>query len=487
MFGERERRQIKWILEELKCRRESILKDLSFDLSSVKFFFDSGYFDSVEDPLEKTSKEISISTIFELPGTLIPVFKVKINGVIYVTTLNLKKAVGTFGVGGENVVSKEDLILIAQIFDEPEKLFTPTYTNENLVPISLGGYKNGEPATPPEGLNFQEAMDKFLFPDIKPEINSFSATPQPLYNQPVNYDINLTWDISIETVGASIDTVTLDYRRGSDSWDNTSLTDNTSATHTITVLDNRDITYRLKVVDTMGNEKTSTFNRTVQNYQKPSIDVKVNNKNSDTLERGSDVTVTGTIDRNRQYVPLSSWSLKMSTNDGAFTEVLNNTDDGSPDISAETNISITHSFVNGNSFNKVEFRLDVTDIETTNSSAIRVVNYKDYSYFGVSTLDTFNISLFGSLTEVKNLNTKGYTPSPFASTIPVGSYIWYLYPTSYGDLEDLLLGPSPIGLGGLIIDTNKTFTNSNGVNVSYYAVRSSDDGAYQEGQQITFI
>jgi hypothetical protein len=89
------------------------------------------------------------------------------------------------------------------------------YVNENLVPETQGGFFAGEPATPPEGLTFQEFNNKFLFPEVRPSI-SFTANNLTLergtdYTQQIT--INFTQggagnliSYSLEKDGAEIST-----------------------------------------------------------------------------------------------------------------------------------------------------------------------------------------------------------------------------------------------------------------------------------------
>jgi len=46
-----------------------------------------------------------------------------------------------------------------------------SYKNENTIPLTIGGFFAGEPATPPEGLTGYEFNNKLLFPAIRPTIS----------------------------------------------------------------------------------------------------------------------------------------------------------------------------------------------------------------------------------------------------------------------------------------------------------------------------
>ena len=361
------------------------------------------------------------------------------------------------------------------------------YVNESIVPQTRGGFKQGEKATGPNGLTLQESWDKFLFPAIPPEINTFSASPRPEYNQPAPYDITINWSIQIRSANAQIETLTLEYKING-GWVDlniSSTSPNDTFTHTINTLNNSTIRYRLTVTDNKGGSNSSQITRSVQNYQRPSIGLQVNGKNGDTLERGSSINVIGNIQRRRQYVPLQSWSLKAQENNGSFVEVASNTND----ISSQNTIdNITYNYSNGGSYNRLRFRLDVTDIEGNSSSSTRTVNFKDYSFFGRSTRNNYNSNLFSELSEtITNKNNREYSFT-FNSDFASAEHFWYLYPASYGSLNDFLLGPESLGLGSVkeFSYTPRVYNNPNGVNVDYYAIRSVTAGSYKNGQQIIF-
>ena len=68
------------------------------------------------------------------------------------------------------------------------------YTNTALLPNTQGGYFQGEPATPSEGLTVQEAFDKLLFPATQPTI-SFNVNSDIIergsnYSKTININFN---------------------------------------------------------------------------------------------------------------------------------------------------------------------------------------------------------------------------------------------------------------------------------------------------------
>ena len=241
------------------------------------------------------------------------------------------------------------------------------FTNTNLVPETVGGYLEGQPATTPSGFNLQESLDKLLFKPISPVL-TLSATPQPEFNQPVNYNIDLTWTVEIKSVGASIDTLSLEYRRDSGAW--TTLTTNTSLTtftHTITTVDNRNIDYRLTVTDTQGASKTISTTRSVQNYSQPSRSI-TKAPFQNVIERGVDITINSSVTRNRQYAIISNVKLQKSVNGGAWATVR---EENGADLGALINLT-EYTSDNGNNDSQIKFRILVTDSGNSNNAQIAI-------------------------------------------------------------------------------------------------------------------
>lgn len=186
------------------------------------------------------------------------------------------------------------------------------YINEDVVPITVGGFEGGLPATDSEGLTDKEFKDKLLFPSLAPNIENFVAIPQPQYNQPSPYDVNVSWDIIINTVGAGIASFKLEWKRSNETTWNTLTTNGTLTqfTHTLTSVNNNDINYRIMVEDTSGASQTATITRTVQNYQEPDGFI-ITEPSGNIIERGRLLGTTSDtrVIKNREFALLTGATL----------------------------------------------------------------------------------------------------------------------------------------------------------------------------------
>lgn len=120
MFGERERRQLKWIIEELKCHKIDIEANTPIEHSFIEIILDDNRFEEIFDPLKRVVKEINYSSPFELNGDLLPIFKIKMGGIIHAYSFNKKKPGGVYGRNGYRV-EEEELFLITKFVEEVEE------------------------------------------------------------------------------------------------------------------------------------------------------------------------------------------------------------------------------------------------------------------------------------------------------------------------------------------------------------------------------
>ena len=161
--------KINWLIKKVK---ELCLDNQSgglYSLGALEINFDSAN-DSFTSALQKAAFLINNSDTFELTGDYLPIVKITYQGVFYSITFNIK-AVGTFGVGGDTSLSEDNLFVASRFIDTGNPSDSIKYYNENLVPETQGGFYQGEPATPSEGLTVQESLDKLIFPATQPLIS----------------------------------------------------------------------------------------------------------------------------------------------------------------------------------------------------------------------------------------------------------------------------------------------------------------------------
>lgn len=276
--------------------------------------------------------------------------------------------------------------------------------NSNFV-VSLSGTKTflkwttGQ-TVPAQGKTAQEILLEGAVEPINPTLTLTSPTTIP-FNQ-VNISNVLNWTVVINSLGASIQSLNLEWRRNnSGSW--TSLTTNTSLltfTHTLTdsAFNTQPFNYRLTVIDSVGGQTTVTLNLTPQAYVAPTISFSANGtistpETQTKREWGNTAsTLAGSITRNSVNVPLQSYQLQVSINGGAWTNVGSSTSIGP----ASGTISATPHTATS-SANSVAYRVQVVDSFQTTTSTV-TINLVPMIYFGPADVNaTLNSALIRSL------------------------------------------------------------------------------------------
>lgn len=262
-----------------------------------------------------------------------------------------------------------------------------TWSNENIPPNSVGGYSNDEPATPPEGLTFSEAMNKLLFPILSPIISTFTATPQPEYLEP-NFTIDINWEIDIQTAGASLDSLNLEYRRNSSgNWSGLTPTITTGGTfnHNISGnTTNETFNYRLTATDSSGGESATTINRTMTSYVNPTLNP--SSILSQTREIGDiNYSTNRDIVKQSQYVPLTSWIPTIQLNNGSIDEFSGSTaiigDPTTENIDVNINENSITNILNATS---IKSWVKITDEETITNRQILNLTLRYKQFYGTT-------------------------------------------------------------------------------------------------------
>ena len=202
-------KQFRWLVERIKCLEKASGGSGSGSVGFKEFLLPLVVQES-ENVLNTFASLINALPRFQLTGEFIPFFKTRIANTLYTVCFDNLIATGSFGSTSGNPATEENLFIVSR-----EEDFDLRYINVNLVPETQGGFFAGEPATPPEGLTFQEFNNKFLFPEVRPSI-SFTANNLTLergtdYTQQIT--INFTQggagnliSYSLEKDGAEIST-----------------------------------------------------------------------------------------------------------------------------------------------------------------------------------------------------------------------------------------------------------------------------------------
>jgi len=209
LFGGDVYKNIKWIIRELKCQRDNSAPVVFYPVILPPL-------PNETNVLQETATLINALSFTDYPTNTIPVFFTEGATVTYVISIQ-NPGIGPtqFGQNSSNLVGEEDLFILAENITDLEE-FT-TYINTNLVPETIGGYIEGEPITPPEGVTQKEFNDKFFQDIILPSV-SFNVTNE-IIEKGSNYfksivttfnqnDAGNLLGISIEKDGTEVGTTT---------------------------------------------------------------------------------------------------------------------------------------------------------------------------------------------------------------------------------------------------------------------------------------
>ena len=161
-------KKFSWLAEQIRCIKASCVSSgQNVELFEIQL-------PEVEEDASNPLVVIA-GLINSLPNTLIqtnqiPLFKTKVFDTYYTIGLNKKPIDTSVGLNSEISILSSELIVVS--YEKEEGV----YINTDLSPLTLGGYIEGEPITPLEGLTQSQFNDKFFtnitLPTISFNINS---------------------------------------------------------------------------------------------------------------------------------------------------------------------------------------------------------------------------------------------------------------------------------------------------------------------------
>jgi hypothetical protein len=325
-----------------------------------------------------------------------------------------------------------------------------------------------------------------LFKDIAIEALaptvSLSSSTTIAFNQTAISNV-LNFSYIINSLGATVQSVSLDWRRGgSGSWVNLlTTTGSTTYTHNYTDTSGNTSTfnYRYVVTDTAGGVATGTTNITPAAYVAPSI----NSMSAGTTSRdlgNISSTISATIVRNSANVLLSTYRIQRSVNGGGYSDI-------SGTLTTISGSSYNVSYVdNDNTLlnsASIAYRIVVTDIYSTATGSVATISFTHRSFLGYSTNSVLNLNDILGLSNSTLTNSKSRTIA--GVTAGVGNYTYYVYASSAGDLSNCLLDGVEAILGAFTKQVpDVTGTNSYGANVSYRVYKSNSTNAFTNNSLI---
>lgn len=335
---------------------------------------------------------------------------------------------------------------------------------------TFGKFANGD-TVPAQGKTAEEVILLAAQEALEPTV-SLSSPTSIQFNQTAISNV-LNFSYTINSLGASVDTVLLEWRRNNTGSYTTLSTDTAATTFTHTLTDTNFNTepfnYRYTVTDTSGGTKTVTFNITPAAYSAPSISISAGTGTRYLGDIAS--TISGSVSRNSALVDISSYSIEVSVNGGAYSQI-------DTDTLAATggSYSFNHNDAALVNSTQLRYRVKVTDAFTTTTSAVRTINFFHRNVLGFSTSTSVTLSQIEAFGNISLTNQKERTFT--GVTAAASEYTYYVYAASDGDLNNVILdGTTPI-LGAFTKLTDVTGTNLNGATVTYRVYRSNAQGAF---------
>lgn len=316
-------------------------------------------------------------------------------------------------------------------------LSSSTQTFDSDITVSLGGgktfgrYEDGD-TIPASGKTANEVINLAITEPIAPTA-SLTSSSSVDFNQTA-VSITLNFSHTINSLGASVSSASLEFRRGNTgSWTvlSTSTSASSSYTHTFTDTANNtsQLNYRYTVTDSVAATTTVTKNINPDTYSSPSISLSVvadsttSPETNSSRERGNVAsTISGSISSNETYVDLVSYTLQYSVDNGAWTDV-----GSAQSISGQsaTISSTAHDPTSDNTATSIRYRIKVVDDYTTSYSSTSTISFGFLAFHGPSSsvpttssaVRSLPTRFFTSTSDVFNLNT-GSTEVNFTVAIP---------------------------------------------------------------------
>lgn len=368
-------------------------------------------------------------------------------------------------------------------------IFTEDITVSIAAGKTFGKYENGD-VIPASGKTANEVILLSLAEALEPTINLSSSATDIDFGLSAK-TVNVTFSYTINTIGANVSSVLLEWRRGgTGTW--SGLTTNTGATsyfHTINETNRFNtavINYRYTVIDSAGGSGQTTYNVIPEAYAPPTISPTYTPQTLETYESATlreignvNTTINGNINSNRSLVNLLEYRIERNDGGGYVT------------IASATSINALSKVINAyldsastGSATSILYRISVDDEYTTTVSSVYTINLRYSSYFGYNTTNGALTS--GQIVALGNeslLSSRVRTVDPV--TAPASNYTFISYPASFGDLTNVILNLSSPVLGAFTKLSNVTVTNFYGQNVSNILYKSNAPEAFT-GDRLDF-
>jgi len=355
---------------------------------------------------------------------------------------------------------------------------------------TLGRYLNGD-TIPAAGKTAEQVLNLIAQEPIAPTVTLSSPTTIQFNQIYANGGATIVLDFSyiINSLGASVSTVSLDWSRDDSTW--TTLSTNTSITtfnHNVTdtQFNTTPFYYRYIVTDTQGATNTATYNVTPTAYVAPSTTLtqvasSLNGPQTNTLREIGNISTyltSSNVTRNSTYVNLISYQVQYNTGSG-WNNLVGASGSlpsagGSP-ISPYTDGSLSTSI------SSVQYRIQIVD------------QYSSSTYYYSSTVTFLFLYLYGYSTtngllsdsQIYGLGNGSLqntvTRTLYPVTAPVGNWTYIAILHSIGTISNIIQdGATPVygAFNNAPYASSVTVTNQYGVQGLYDLYKSNASNAF---------
>lgn len=361
------------------------------------------------------------------------------------------------------------------------------FTSDLLVSIAagktFGKYLNGD-TIPASGKTANEVIQMALVEALEPTVTLSSSASDVVFGLSAK-TVNLTFSYTINTMGATVASVLLEWRRGATgAW--SGLTTSTGATTFNHIINETNrfntavINFRYTVTDSAAATKTVIYDITPQAYgtptYSPSYTGSILGYETQTIrEKGNiNTTIAGSLTSNRSLVYIKGYEIQRCVDGGAFTTIA--TCSGLCTLTP----AITSCLDSGaaGSANSIGYRIAVYDdycSATPNCSGTYTINYRFASYYGYCTSTSISGAQIVALGNQALCTSKART---MVLTAPASNYTYVSYPESFGYLTSAIMdGAAPV-LGAFTCACDCSVTNNYGQTVDYILYKSNAPQAF---------
>ena len=368
-------------------------------------------------------------------------------------------------------------------------LFTDDITVSIDTGKSFGRYENGN-VIPASGKTANEVIILACFEAQAPTVNLSSSGNNVAFGES-GKTVGLTFSYTINSLGASVATASVEFYSGSTWVELTNTTGTPSGyTHNIDDSANRFITttlnYRYTVVDTAGATGQTTHNVARQTYAAPTMVVTLsgNTSSPETLtsrEKGNVISnISGSINSNRSLVDITDWTLERRYDGGSYIVLAS----GSSLSTQSVNIPSTPDTTIPTSAVSIDYKLSYTDEYTSGEGGTQSISFKYFSYWG------YNINIVLNSAQIQALVNSNFLTSDDLTwnnvTAVAGEYTYYVYPSTYSDISSIIKNGIGQDFGAWAkLVPNVTVTNGYGESLAYKVWKSNATQAYS-GDNLVF-